>query len=161
MMTTLSVIGGCTIPAGQSLSNAVDCTGANRIVRINMPPEWDGAVLTFMLSPDGGVFHDLFHVTIPGDAFHTYEVIVTPPHAGSVIVMPLDFGNDVAWVKVRSGTSGVPVVQSADRSFSFVCEMPDAAPAPAKHARLPLVEGKYVTTGTIHASPSGPVGLSG
>jgi hypothetical protein len=56
---TLSIIRGCTVPAGRSLSNAVDCTGSNRIVRINVPGEWDNADLTFQLSPDGNVFRDL------------------------------------------------------------------------------------------------------
>jgi hypothetical protein len=38
-----------------------------------------------------------------------------------------DLGRDVTWVKVRSGTAGIPVRQDADREFKFVVEFPDAA----------------------------------
>jgi hypothetical protein len=78
-MTTLAVVSGCVIPAGQSLSNAVDCSSSARIIRINMPPEWDGAALTFQLSTDGNVFRDLYNVVPPGDAYHCYEATVEPP----------------------------------------------------------------------------------
>jgi hypothetical protein len=150
---SLSIIRGCIISAGQSLSNAVDCSGSTRVIRINMPPEWDGANLTFQLSPDGNVFHDLYNVTIPStggaDAFHTYEAVVARPHANSVIVVPLGFGTGVSFLKVRSGTSGVPVIQSADREFSFVITLPEPVPAGLR-ARLGWAGKK----GVVRLGPS-------
>jgi hypothetical protein len=139
-MTTLSVVGPATIHAGESLSDAVDCTGSLRIARVIMPPEWDNADLTFQVSPDGTAWHDLYNVTIPAgsgtaDAYRTFQAVVFKPRAGSIIVVPAGFGVDVSWLKVRSGTAIVPVVQSADREFSFVVEMPDVAPVPARRAR--------------------------
>jgi hypothetical protein len=100
------------------------------------PLEWDNANLTFQLSPDGNVFRDLYNVTIPStggaDAYHSFETVVARPHAGSIIVVPLGFGADVSFLKVRSGTALVPVVQSANREFQFVVELPDPIPASAR-----------------------------
>jgi hypothetical protein len=42
-MPALATIGPCTIRAGESLSDAVDCTGSTRIVRVIMPDQFDGA----------------------------------------------------------------------------------------------------------------------
>jgi hypothetical protein len=150
---SLSIIRGCVIPAGGSLSNAVDCTGSTRIVRINVPSQFDNAELTFQLSPDGNVFRDLYNVTTPStggaDAFHCYEAIVRRAYAGSVIAVPLGFGTGVSFLKVRSGTSLVPVVQSQDCEFSFVCELPDPVPAGLR-ARL----GWSGKKGVVRLGPS-------
>jgi hypothetical protein len=134
-MTTLAVIGPCTIRAGESVSDPIDCSGSIRVIRVITPPNWSaGASLSFMLSPDGVEFHDLHQLTHPGDAYRTFEVVAPNPPVDSAIVLPLDHGGDIPWLKVRSGTSGVPIVQSADRAFSFVCEFPDTIPAPARRA---------------------------
>jgi hypothetical protein len=168
-MTTLTTISGCVIPAGESLSNAVDCTGSIHIVRIIMPDSWTGnASLSFAISPDGVNYHDLHHLTEPGDAFHSFEVQVPRPPAGAVIVMPLDYGNDVTFIKVRSGAALTPIVQETDRAFSFVCAFPDTAPVTerrvkgwaGKHGRVRIHEGVAVwpAGGRITVIPPGPTG---
>jgi hypothetical protein len=126
----LKVVSGAVISAGQSLSNAVDCTGSTQLVSIILPDDWTGgAPLTFQLSPDNGEYHDLYHVVPPGDAFRTFEVTVPRPHPGSMLKLSSDLGRDITWVKVRSGTAEIPVVQQADREFKFVVDFPDAATA--------------------------------
>jgi hypothetical protein len=57
--------------------------------------------------------------------------------------MPGGLGAGVTWLKLRSGTALVPVVQSADRAFSFVCEMPDPASG-KKHQHLRLIGNRWV-----------------
>jgi hypothetical protein len=173
-MTTLATISGAVIPAGGSLSSPADCSGSIRVVRLIMPAEWDGASLTFQLSADdGATYRDLYNVTLPGDAFHTYEAKVPRPPPGSVIVVPVGLGGGVSFVKVRSGTALVPIAQSADRAFSFVVEVPDPAPARLRRAagwagKAGLVrlgrnrDGSTVAiwhgAGALRAVPPGPAG---
>jgi hypothetical protein len=175
-MPTLATIGPATIRAGASLSDAVDCSGSIRIARVIMPDAFDGADLTFRISPDGTAWHDLHNITIPStggaNAYRSFEAVVARPPAGSIIVVPLGFATDVSWLKVRSGTALVPVPQSADRMFSFVCEMPDVAPAKRRAAgwagrtgaiRLSPRDGRLVAVwrgpGRIAVTPPGPTGL--
>jgi hypothetical protein len=146
-MTTLATISGCVISAGQSLSNAIDCSGSIRIARVMMPSQWDNADLTFQVSPSGTDWHDLHNITRPGDAYRSFEAVVFKPMAGSSITVPAEFGIDVTWLRVRSGTAIVPVIQSADRAFSFVCEFPDRVPAPARRARGAAGKTGYLRLG--------------
>jgi hypothetical protein len=127
---TLSIIRDCIIPAGQSLSNAVDCSGSTRILRILTPAEWTGnASLTFQMSDDDVTYRDLWRVVTPGVAYNSFEVVVPRPPPNASITMPLDMGGGVAFVRVRSGTALVPVAQDADREFQFVTKLPDPIPA--------------------------------
>jgi hypothetical protein len=175
-MTTLAVVSCCTIAAGQSLSNAVDCTGSIRVVRLITPDSWTGnASLSFQLSDDGGnTFHDLTRVTVPGDAYHNFEVTVPRPPMNASITVPAGLGSAVQQLKVRSGTSTVPIVQEADRSFSFVVEVPDPAPAGLRRAigwcgkigsvRLQQRNGHTIAvwhgTGAIAVNAPGPMAVS-
>jgi hypothetical protein len=43
-MPTLATIGPAVIHAGQSLSDAVNCSGAAGIVRVILPNQWNNAV---------------------------------------------------------------------------------------------------------------------
>src|SRR6516225_3276908 len=120
-MTTLAVIGPVVIHAGEAVSDAIDCSGSIRIARIILPDDWTGgAPLTFQLSPDGTSYHDLYHLVTPGSAYISYEVTVPNPPPGASITMPLDYGQDVSWLKIRSGTALLPVMQEADRAFTLV-----------------------------------------
>jgi hypothetical protein len=106
--------------AGESLSEGVDCAGADA-VRLVMPSEWSGgAPVTFQLSPDGINYHNLYHV-IP-DAMVTFEVSLPRPVPGAVVTFPAGMGMNLDWVKIRSGTAGLPVVQEADRKFQLILE---------------------------------------
>jgi hypothetical protein len=68
-MGTLSVL-NTIIPAGESLSNPIDCSGGNA-VRITFPTSWTpGGNLTIQISTDGNGYNDLYdasgnEVTIP------------------------------------------------------------------------------------------------
>jgi hypothetical protein len=133
-MPSLYALPGPTILAGQSLSDGVDCTGS-RILRIVVPPQWTAAPISFQLSPDNNIYGDMYHVT---GTFSTYEVVVAPIIAGSVIVLPVGTGDGIAFVKIRSGTHAAPVKQAVDCVFTVVLLVPDppaARNAPEKELR--------------------------
>jgi hypothetical protein len=113
-----------TLHAGQTLSDPVDCSGSDRVLRLIMPDGWTGAApITFQMSLDGTNFYDLHHV-IPND-FWGFEVTLPHPPSGAVLTFPPDMGTLVQWVKIRSGTAGAPVPQAADRTFQFVLDCAD------------------------------------
>jgi hypothetical protein len=113
----LTVLNGPIIPAGESLSNAVDCT-AGTIVRLTMPATWNGGNITFAISSDGGFFNDLFD-----HDGREFTMKVTP---GAAIPLAFDgLTRCMAHVKIRSGTRDHPVVQDAQRDFAIAIE-PDA-----------------------------------
>lgn len=106
---TISLV-TASISAGQSLSAAVQITGA--IVGIVMPAGWTAAPVSFMASFDGGVtlvklMSDGNEVSMPlvAGAFNQIEAD--------------DIGADF-WVAVRSGTSGSPVPQASTVSITLV-----------------------------------------
>ena len=57
----LQLMPDLVIPAGQSLSNTVNCE-AGRVVRIITPTDWTRAPLSFQLSMDGTKFNDLVQI---------------------------------------------------------------------------------------------------
>ena len=129
-----------TIPAGQSVSNAVDCS-SGKVVRIIMPPSWTGAAsLTFCTSPDNTAFHDLYHTI--AETYATNEVIIPTVTPNSAVVMPTGSGDSFNWVKIRSGNHAAPVVQAADRVFQIIVNVADT------------------TAGGV-AGPTGPAGPAG
>ena len=111
-----------TILAGQSVSSAVDCSGAVRIVRIIMPSQWTAAPLTFCLSPDNVTFHDLY--LTPEGSLTPFEATL-PVIPGAIVTMPRDTGYQIAWFKVRSGNHAAPVPQAADRVFKIIAQVLD------------------------------------
>jgi hypothetical protein len=127
---TLSVLQGPTIPAGQSMSNAVDCSGS-RIARIILPDSWTAAPLSFLMSTDDITYRPVFHVQVATDTFVSYEVVMPVLAPGAVLLMPQNTGSGLFWVKFRSGTRTAPVVQAAARAFQVVLDTPTAAWAAA------------------------------
>ncbi|WP_445215466.1 hypothetical protein ACKWRH_23590 [Bradyrhizobium sp. Pa8] len=118
----LVVLNGPIIAAGESLSDAVDCSGAD-IVRLTMPADWTDALLTFQISTDGLFFNNLFN--------HHGEEVSLPVTPGVAIVVPLDFLRSAAFIKFRSGSYQTPKPQAAQREFAItvaqgnvVTEMP-------------------------------------
>ena len=95
-----------TIPNGTSLSNAVILDGLRPSV-IHAPTAWDAACLTFQGSGDG---------TVWGHLFSHLGVEITCNIAVSFRI-PITFTGieDNMAIKIRSGTAGAPVNQSADR----------------------------------------------
>lgn len=93
-----------TIVSGQSLSAEVDL-GANAIVGIAMPAAWTAADLTFQVSIDGGVtWLELQSIS---------AAIDFKAAAGQFIAVDPTQLRGFNAIKVRSGTSGVPVNQGA------------------------------------------------
>jgi hypothetical protein len=99
------------IANGTSLSAEVDL-GANVLVGIAMPAAWTAASLTFQVSPDGGVtWLELQSIS----AVISYTVA-----AGQFIAVDPAALRGFNALKVRSGTSGTPVAQGADRTLTLI-----------------------------------------
>jgi hypothetical protein len=101
-----------TITSGQSLSIAATL-GVNRLlVGIQMDVGWDAAALTFQMSPDGGTTW----LEMQGaSAVLTYNAA-----AGQYIAIDPTLWRGVTMLKVRSGTSGSPVNQTATRTLTLI-----------------------------------------
>lgn len=106
---------GPIIKAGQSVSEPLDLTGINVLLRVWMPAQWDDAELTFQLSYDGIIpYRDLFDV----DGFELVRKVIP----GAIQVIDPLWGRCLPFVKFRSGTRSKPVIQTADRTFTCICE---------------------------------------
>jgi hypothetical protein len=116
----LATLNGPVISAGQSLSDAIDCSSVDRIIRVVMPAGWNNADLTFAISSDGTTFHDLYHVD--PNTFFGYEVTVPRPVPGAMITLPQGMSLALNWLKIRSGTAALPVAQDVDCTFALVGE---------------------------------------
>ncbi len=101
-----------TIANGQSLSTGVPL-GAKSLVGIAMPAAWDAAGLTFQVSVDDrATWLDL--VDTSGTA-----LAATVAAAQFVQIDPTKW-KGINNVKVRSGTAGAPVNQTADRAIILI-----------------------------------------
>lgn len=100
-----------TIAASASLSDAVDMQGRD-VVGFEMPAAWTTANLTFQVSLDNTTFNDLYD-----DAGN--EETVTAAASRFISVDPVMF-RGALYLKVRSGTTGVPVNQAAERVIKVV-----------------------------------------
>ena len=148
-----------TIPAGQTMSSAVDCSGFS-ILRIHIPSVWTSAPLTFQLSADGVTFRDMYHAASgPGD-FASYEVSVPNPVPGSVIVMPAGAGAGIAFVRFRSGNHVTQIRQPADATFELVLE-PDIADSGAGGGGSGAAGADGATGATGPQGPTGTAGVAG
>lgn len=97
-----------TIANGANLSAAINIVGSG-IVRITTPSAWTAANLTFQVSHDGTTFNNLY------DQYGS-EYTVVAAASRAITLQPSDFAG-FNYIKVRSGTSGTPVTQAADRSL--------------------------------------------
>ena len=123
----MQVLNGPTIEAGESLSDAVDCSGGS-LVRITMPPQWDDASLTFEFSTDGNFYNDMFDLK-------GYAVTIEHVVEGSGVIIPSDIGRAIAFLKFRSGTRGNPVEQKERRQFAVTIVPHTTAAPPARSAK--------------------------
>ena len=104
---------GATIPNGGSLSPAVDLRGFSPFA-IQMPAAWTTAGLSFEVSDDGVNFADLYNTS--GE----YTLTVAVDRA-----VALSNPNELSgfkYIKVRSGTTGTPVSQGADRVIKILAK---------------------------------------
>ena len=91
-----------------SLSLAVELDG-HSVERIIMPAAWTAADLTFQVSDDGGTtFQNLYWDW-------GAEFVIDAAVATTIELSPFCKLSNIDQLKVRSGTSGVPVAQAADR----------------------------------------------
>ena len=99
------------IAVNGSLSAAVDL-GTTRLGRIAMPTAWNAANLTLQTSADGVTFQNLYK-----DDGTEYSITAA---ASREIIVNLADMLSVRYLKIRSGTYALPVVQTADRSLTLV-----------------------------------------
>jgi hypothetical protein len=114
--SSLEIVDGPLISAGESLSDGADCTNGE-IVRLTMPPNWKEANITFQISSNGEFYNDLFDR-------HGDEVMI-PVKAGTAVVLK-PTGHWVvafAYVKIRSGTRDHPVPQPEDTKFAITLDV--------------------------------------
>jgi hypothetical protein len=106
-----------TIASGQSLSTAVDtdCGAGRRIAGIIFPASWDASDISFQGSVDGTNFYDLY--------LNSTELVIASAGAANRFTS-CDGGGNVTlyarYIKVRSGTSGSPTNQNADRIITVL-----------------------------------------
>jgi hypothetical protein len=104
-----------SIAAGASLSGAtsfpLDQDGY-QITGIVMPAAWDAAGLTFQGSVDDTTYGNVVDAT-------GAEVSATVA-AGQYLAVPPALLQGISYLKLRSGTSAVPVVQAAKRDLTLV-----------------------------------------
>jgi hypothetical protein len=117
---SLQVLIGPTISKGESLSDGLDCS-AGDLLRLTMPIAWTPAPLTFQISTDGGTYNDVFNL----EGFEVTVPVVVPR---SAVIVPLDVGKAIAWIKFRSGTRSKPVPQEAERVFAVAISTYTAKP---------------------------------
>jgi len=105
-----------TIANGQSLSAAIILNGWVP-VRIHTPAAITGTVFTFQtaIGGSGGTFNNLFDGVGAGA-----EYVVGMGTSRAISLISEDF-RGVSVLKVRTGTSGSPSAQGAERTFTLVC----------------------------------------
>lgn len=106
-----TVIQAATIANGTAITAAIDLLNG-RLVGVQLA-SWTAANLTFQVSFDGTTFADLFD-----DGGN--EVTVTTGGADRVLLFRsnlVDLFRGAQKIKVRSGTTGVPVNQGAERTL--------------------------------------------
>lgn len=106
-----TVFKGVKIAASANITDAIDISGA-KLVGVFMPAAWDAADLTFQASYDGSNFFNVY------DDNNT-EVNVKAA-ASRYLQLKTGGDDDVALdmlrhLKIRSGTNGTPVTQTAAR----------------------------------------------
>lgn len=109
-----------TISSGTALSGEVDLRGM-RLVGIIFPSAWTAADVTFQIArqpaADGGSYGNVFNTDDSGTGAElswdaAASQVTVPDWSGAFI------GN--AMLKIRSGPSGVPVNQAADRVLTLI-----------------------------------------
>jgi len=100
-----------TIALNQSLSAPVQLYGRG-FFGVEMPSAWTAANLTFQVSTDGDTYRNLYDED--GN-----EVEVTAAANRFIRVFPADF-MVFPYIRLRSGTAGVPVNQLAARTLNLL-----------------------------------------
>ncbi len=102
-----------TIAASGNLSGAVKLGGYTPVALI-MPSGWDAGGITFQVTHDGDNYANLY------DAAGEYALTTSAVGTSRVILLvPGDLLGFIG-IKLRSGTSGTPVTQTAERIITIV-----------------------------------------
>ena len=105
-----------TIPAGQSLSNGVNCS-KGKVTLIEFPAAWNDANVSFQVSSDGNAWHDYYYLN-PGERMPMgLREVIVPAIANIATIVLTDWASNLLWLKIRSGSADQPRIQSADRTF--------------------------------------------
>ena len=104
------MLNGPTIPAGESLSTAIDCAQGVPVA-IAIPTTWVSAVCTFQISGDGEFFGDLFDLMA--------NEITVNLEPGTVVRLDPEKNRGAAFIKLRSGSRATPVVQHEQQDFKI------------------------------------------
>lgn len=147
----LTILHGPIIRAGESVSEALDCTEGT-ILRLTMPALWTGANLTFLVSSDGTNYHDLVD-------FLGNDIAIVVVADALVAMSQLSDHLDHVYFKVRSGTPKFPVEQEGDREFKVALVLPGSTGGGDGTAGPPGPQGDPGPQGP--AGPAGPAGADG
>jgi hypothetical protein len=100
------------IDSGASLSSVILVDSARALLALQMPAAWTAASLTFAVSFDGTTFVPLYW---DGEEY----TILAAGGAAASLGVSLEPSAFAGWpfVRVRSGTSGTPVNQGAERTL--------------------------------------------
>ena len=101
-----------TISAGEAVSTESVETGGGEVVGLIFPSSLDGASVTFSVSLDNTTFNNLYKAD-------GTEYSVVSGINRYVVIDPNAFSG-IRYVKIRSGTSGIPANQSAARTIYLV-----------------------------------------
>lgn len=97
-----------TLTAGSTLSGSINLGGL-RFFGIVMPVDWTPANLTFQTSPDAGAtWFDML------DQNGNELLVASAPGTYIALNTPFQFAS-MPYLKIRSGTSALPVAQASDR----------------------------------------------
>lgn len=109
------VVNQLTISSGGSLSGALALPNGECPFMLVMPSGWDAAGLTFQVTIDGTNYVNLYDVT--------GEFSISSSAVGSSRAIGFNGAEPflgALGIKVRSGTSGSPVNQTADRKIHVI-----------------------------------------
>ena len=101
-----------TIAASGNLSAAVSIPNGHELIAIVMPAAWTAAGITFQASPTNGSFANAYDAAGDEIALVVLATHFVPIAAGTL--------NGANFIKVRSGTSGTPVAQAAERVLTLI-----------------------------------------
>lgn len=108
-----------TLASGQSLSGELDLR-TWRLVGVVLPSAWTAADLTFQASvkatAEGGNYGEVF--LDPGTGTGVALQLDAAASQATFLSVAASVGG--TFIKVRSGTSGAPVVQAADRVITLI-----------------------------------------
>ena len=101
----------CTIDINTSLSSSIFLDGGV-VDGILMPAAWTAATISFEGSMDNVNFFEV------GDG--TAEISLTADAGWIIVIPPHKLNGAGRYIKIRSGTSAVPVNQNAERTMTVL-----------------------------------------